>query len=201
MKFCRQKCHATYLILCVYTQTPAFHLGLDNYSAFNMVFISDRDSLGFLKRGEITPDQVKALEEFLQSKGHKLRPRAQNKVSSGTNASRDESRIYFANGKNIYWQGFSEVGGASEREYKEAPQKDSHVNKITAILKTRGNGEFSEKGRSDIREGFVTLMKVTDIAIQNRKIGRSEVLRDDTEEDINAFVGFPYKEAIHKWTK
>jgi len=42
---------------------------------------------------------------------------------------------------------------------------------------------------------------VSEIVIENRQIDGSRVLPQDTEKNINMFLGYKYKEKMYQWTK
>jgi hypothetical protein len=177
---------------------------LSNRYTFNMAHSRSRERVAFLKRNPIKLAYVNEFEAHLQSTGYNLVPQPEIRGGSGTDVDRRDMRIYLEDtptGKKfLQWRGFSKIGQKG-RWYTEDLTWCAHENKITIILGTDGNTKFSDEERLDILKWIETFLKVSEIVIENRQIGGSTLLPSDTENNINAFLGFVYKEAIRRWTK
>ena len=171
-----------------------------NRYTFNM---RRRHVLTFLKKRKIKLADVDKFVAWLQENGYDIIPQSDIRGVLGTSPLIREMRIYLKtpSGKKwIHWRGISSVG-QSEREYTDDPTGCEHKNKIKILLGTDGNTKFSAEERLRILKWIETFLKVSEIVIENRQIGGSTLLPSDTENNINAFVGFVYKEAIRRWTK
>jgi hypothetical protein len=172
-----------------------------------MAHIRHRDEVAFMKQRTIELEDVNKFEANLQENGYDIVPQPEIRGGLGTNVISREMRIYLKDepsGKKwVHWRGFSSVG-QKEREYTHDPSGCAHENKITIVLGTDGNDgntKFSDEERLNILKWIETFFKVSEIVIENRQIDRSRVLPSDTENDINEFVGFVYKEEMCRWTK
>jgi hypothetical protein len=175
-----------------------------NRYTFNMAHSFHRERVAFKKRAPIEIGYVNEFEANLQKNGYNVVPQPEIRGGSGTKVTKREKRIYLEDKptgrKWIEWRGFSKVG-QKERGYTHDPTGCAHENKITIILGTDGNTKFSDEERLNILKWIETFLEVSEIFIENMQIDGSTVLQSDTENNINEFVGFVYKEEMCRWTK
>ena len=156
-----------------------------------------------MKQRTIELEDVNKFEANLQENGYDIVSQSDIRGVLGTSVLSREMRIYLKtpSGKKwIHWRGASSVG-QKEREYTDDPTGCAHENKITMVLGTDGNTKFSDEERLNILKWIETVFEVSEIVIENRQIDGSTVLPSDTENNINEFVGFVYKEEMCRWTK